>query len=147
MKNPLKYALLLLPLFALAVVGAYALGIKHKKDELAHKAAPTTNHINGKTDVRHSLNVSLKELHQRIVEGEQAFRWHMNVPKDRIPIIGPPVATGWYTAERLWAQGMVGLYFPENHEKDRCKHVRAVEEQLKEERHERMLERSLEHLY
>lgn len=38
-------------------------------------------------------------------------RWGMNIPKDQLPIVGPPMGTAWTSARHLWDQDMVGLYF------------------------------------
>ncbi len=108
-----KYLLVSIPLLAVIGVGAAAYVWKMSLIRGPEKKAPEDESVYG---ISAGLTPkTLSELQSRIMRLQQQpredVRWFMNIPKDEVPVIGPPKETRWATPQQLWDKDMVGLYF------------------------------------
>lgn len=133
----LKYAGLMLPLLAGMVMASYGLWVKYDRGRHTVDRTPLVQTKLPQDVDRLIAERSLQELQNRIANKGQSFRWYMNIPKDQLPVIGPPSATEWHTTEQLWSKGVVGLYIPEKTGAERPGNMTG--EDPKSERHKQIL--------
>ena len=109
-----KYLLVSIPLLAVIGVAAVAYVWKMSLIRGPEKQAPRDESVYG-ISAKLPPKITLNELQSRILKLQQQptedARWFMNIPKDEVPVIGPPKETRWATPQQLWDKDMVGLYF------------------------------------
>jgi hypothetical protein len=137
----IKFVLLPIPVLAVIAAAIYVFAWRSPQDDGQEQGAPKDEHVYG-ISAKLPPAMSLKELQGKILKLQQqpthGVRWFMNIPKDELAVIGPPMGTTWATPEQLWAKGMAGLYFVGTRDKES-----PIEKKKKEEEKNKLLQELL----